>query len=487
MGKPKNVFVIVVACFAFFVVISCMPALAQSAATEPRVTGTLSNVTRVESWSYFVPPPDAGSDPTYTLLADRAELGARVEGRRFDLSASFNYVRLENLPTNAIGPGGLGPGAFYFYSSGVRYSYQLYLNGLTLRVKSRAGGLSFTGGRMPFSSGGEASRHAAALDTLTEDRLASRLIGTFESSLYQRRFDGVRLDVDRPAWHLTSAVFVPTQGGYEESANLSMTHLQVATASWTERAGTAEAPRAWQAFAHLYRDRRPVTVRPDNTGIFVADHADVSVVAFGGSHASITPTSAGEADVVVWGAAEAGDWYGLAHRAASVAIEGGHRWTRAPGTPWVRAGYLYATGDRNPVDAHHGTFFSMLPSSRQYALSSIYAQMNLRDLFGQLRFDPGRVKTRLELHRLTLASGQDLWYQGSGATASHGPYFGFSGRDPGGATSLGTVLEGTADLPIVSHWSLNGYVGTMWGGGAVRASFAGDRWSSWYLENVIRF
>ena len=51
----------------------------------------------------------------------------RVEGARFDLTGAFNYVRLENLPTNAIGPGGLGSGAFYFAATGVRYSYQLYL------------------------------------------------------------------------------------------------------------------------------------------------------------------------------------------------------------------------------------------------------------------------------------------------------------------------------------------------------------------------
>ena len=43
----------------------------------------------------------------------------RVEGSRFDLSGAFNYVRLENLPTNAIGPGGLGTGAFYFAATGV--------------------------------------------------------------------------------------------------------------------------------------------------------------------------------------------------------------------------------------------------------------------------------------------------------------------------------------------------------------------------------
>ena len=77
----------------------------------------------------------------------------RVDGDRFDLTGAFNYVRLENLPTNAIGPGGFGSGAFYFAATGVRYSYQLYLDELTVRIKSRDRGRSLTVGRMPFSSG----------------------------------------------------------------------------------------------------------------------------------------------------------------------------------------------------------------------------------------------------------------------------------------------------------------------------------------------
>ena len=52
--------------------------------------------------------------------------------------------------------------------------------------------------------------------------------------------------------------------------------------------------------------------------------------------------------------------------------------------PWLRAGYLYASGDSDAADDRHGTFFQMLPSSRKYALSSVYAQMNLHDLFVQV-------------------------------------------------------------------------------------------------------
>lgn len=255
LGKPNTFFVL----FVTFVAVFSATAHAQSADPDPTVTGTFSNVTRVENWSFFHPSPGATSNPDYTFLGDRAELGASVTGARFDLAASFNYVRMENLPTNAIGPGGLGAGAFYYYSSGVRYSYQLYLSEAVLRAKARDGRWSVAVGRMRYASGAETTTWSADLDALMRDRLQSRLVGTFDYALYQRRFDGVRADVNRPTWHFTAAAFLPTQGGFEESTNLSMPKLQVGSAVFTERGGPSASPRAWQAFAYLYRDRRPIT------------------------------------------------------------------------------------------------------------------------------------------------------------------------------------------------------------------------------------
>ena len=484
LDSPKEFFVSFVVLFVSFVVVFSSPALAQD---PPKVTGTLSNITRVESWSFFQPRPPAApdqlvGDPNYTFVGDRAELGVRVESPRFDVSGAFNYVRLENLPTTAIGPGGLGTGAFYFAATGVPYSYQLYLSELTLKIKARDNRTSLTVGRMPFASGAESTAANPDLELLKRERLHSRLIGNFEWSYYQRRFDGVRLDINRPRWHATAAVFVPTQGGFEESTNLSMPKVQVATGSVTRLASAHE----WQVFTTFYRDRRGKAAVVDNTG--AADQPiDVTVSAFGASHARITPTPGGELDTVFWGAAETGTWYGQPHRAASIAAEIGHRWTRVPGQPWLRAGYLWASGDGDPDDGRHGTFFQMLPSSRKYALSSTYAQMNLSDAFLQAWFEPRGLKTRIEVHALGLASAGDLWYQGSGATASSGRYFGFSGRASGGQTRLGTVLEGAADVPIRTYWSVNGYAGTMWGGDVVRQSFSGTRLTFWFIENVIRF
>jgi hypothetical protein len=469
-----------------------------AAGAQPAVTGTLSNTTRAEAWSYFQPPPrilspstEPVGNPDYTFFGDRAELGVHVEGSRFDLGGAFNYVRVENLPKAAIGPGGLGSGAFYFAASGVPFSYQLYFSELTVRVKSKSG-VSGTAGRMAFASASEArlrqgpDRRAGeagyGLERLVGDRLESRLIGNFEWSYYQRRFDGARLDLERSRWHYTAAAFVPTQGGFEESTNLSMPKVQVADLSMTHTSSRAE----WQVFGYAYRDRRGTAAVVDNSSS--ADRpVDVTIETAGASYARVTPTRRGEFDTLAWIAAQGGDWYGRAHRAASVAIEGGHRWGSLAARPWVRAGYLWASGDRNAADDRHGTFFQMLPSSRKFALSSVYSQMNLRDAFAQLIVEPRPVQARIEVHALQLASGGDLWYQGSGATASRGRYFGFSGRAANGARSLGAIVEGSVNVPIRKHWSLNGYAGVMSAGEVVQQQFTNRRLLMWSVENVIRF
>ena len=154
----------------------------------------------------------------------------------------------------------------------------------------------------------------------------------------------------------------------------------------------------------------------------------------------------------------------------------------------MRAGWLRASGDRDAADSHHGTFFPVMPTIRKYSLSTVYSLMNLDDAFLQALFFPGSaLNVRVDLHRLALASADDRWYSGSGATARTGTSFGYAGRRSNDATSLGTMLEGSANRAISRHWSVNGYVGVMKGGDVVRGSFAGDWLTFAYLESVVQF
>ena len=81
----------------------------------------------------------------------------------------------------------------------------------------------------------------------------------------------------------------------------------------------------------------------------------------------------------------------------------------------------------------------------------------------------------------------DGWYFGSGATQNTGTIFGFGSRPSNGAKDLGTVIEGSATYTVTPHWSVNGYAGFIKGGAVVRRSFAGDRLTFAYFENVFSY
>ncbi len=459
-----------------------------------QVTAVLRDVARVESWSFFEPPP--GGDPStplgtgspdYVFVGNRLTFGVKAEGRRWAAEGALQYIQLWNLPSAAYGPGALGTGALYFAASETATQYQLYPRRLALTLKDLMPGVSFMVGRMGYASGAEAASGVPAIEAVKRERLDARLLGEFEWSIVQRAFDGVRLDVDRTGWHATAALMMPTQGGFEESATPTITDIKVAAGSVTFRPHVVLPWSELQLFVDVYRDRRPVASRPDNTGLAAID-VDVTVTAFGASQVGVFPTVAGELDSLVWVAGQLGDWYGQGHRAFSAAGEIGHRWTAVDWRPWVRAGFLYASGDGDPRDDDHGTFFQMLPTLSRYSASTTYSQMNLRDLFVQAHAYPrDRIRVRVDLHRVDLAQGEDRWYSGSGATARQGGYFGYEARPSGGERGLGTVLEGWVDVAFNRRWSVNGYVGTIWGGDVVRRLFADDRLRFFYLENVLSF
>lgn len=478
------------AVISLFLTLPAPRALAQSdaASAAPQTTtvaGYLTDVTRVESWSFFEPRP-GGGDPTYAFLGNRATLGVRVDAPRLAMDAAFQYAQLIGLPSGSIGPGPLGSGALYYFAAEAPESYQLYFKTMWLRVKNVFPGASLTVGRLGYSSGEENVSGDASIDAVTRLRLGSRLVGDDEWSIFQRSFDGARLDVDRRGWSASAALVFPTQGAYEESANPTMSSVKVLGATMTVKPAIV-AHQHLQFFTYHYRDRRDVRARPDNAALPAPRAVDVSIATMGGSHVGVFPTRAGRVDTVLWAAAQSGEWYGQPHRAFSIAAEAGLRWASA-WRPWLRAGYLHASGDRDPHDTRHGTFFQMLPDVRRYAQSATYSQMNMRDAFAQVVVEPeARVRARAEVHRLSLAAAADRWYSGSGATSRDGSYFGFSGRASNGARRLGTVIEGSIDVAVRHHWSVNGYVGWMKGGAVVKRLFAGDRLTFFYLENVLRF
>ena len=288
------------------------------------------------------------------------------------------------------------------------------------------------------------------------ERLHSRLIGNFEWSLLPAPFRWRAFrSRSRPL-----AVHRRRRSCRRRAASRSRPTCRCRRCRSRSASATRTARRSEsQAFVYLYRDRARARWPWSTTAFSIDRPVDVTIaIARRLARARGRRRASGELDAVAWGAVQTRR---LVWRAASrrqrrrskPAIAGRARRCGRGCAPATCGRPATAIGD----DDRHGTFFQMLPSSRKYALSSVYAQMNLRDAFAQAVIEPRRFNARIEVHAAARwRAARDLWYQGSGATASRGRFFGFSGRAAGGETSLGTVLEGTIDVPIRKYWSVNG-------------------------------
>jgi hypothetical protein len=146
-------------------------------------------------------------------------------------------------------------------------------------------------------------------------------------------------------------------------------------------------------------------------------------------------------------------------RAGAVDAEAGLQPKLAPKLkPWLRGGYTYGSGDGNPNDNVHGTFFQLLPTPRPYARFPFFNMMNTEDRFGILQIRPHpKVTLSTEFHALRLSNANDLWYSGGGAFQ---PWtFGYTGRATSGRRSLGNLYDASLDYRVTRKLTLTGYLG----------------------------
>jgi len=191
---------------------------------------------------------------------------------------------------------------------------------------------------------------------------------------------------------------------------------------------------------------------------------------------------------VLWGAVQTGRWGSQSQRAGAFDIEGGIQPKILPRLrPWTRAGFSYASGDGNPNDTTHGTFFQLLPTPRPYARFPFFNMMNTEDAFGILILRPHRkLTTATEFHSLRLADANDLWYSGGGVFQ---PWtFGYSGRATSGRRSLGNLYDTSVEYRAQRHITFTGYLGYTQGLAAMEQIYPrGKDGRFGYLEALYRF
>jgi hypothetical protein len=458
---------------------------------SPKLSISGSVRLRWEFWDWFEPTGPQNND--YDFFAPVVRGAAKWTDDAFDVMVEAQFPTLINLPDDAAAPapqGLLGAGAVYFAHNHHTDSTKIFLKQGFLTLK-RLGieGLTVKGGRFEFSEGLEVLTKDPTLDWLKNARISQRLIGPFNFSHVGRAFDGVTAGLTRGPFNFTTMASHPTQGGFAVAGMTEMDEIDLLyTAANLTR--PTFAPNSDARFFYIYygdgrgllkSDNRPAPVR-------ATDHQDISLHTEGAHWIQVVPTSIGPIDLLAWGALQQGDWGLLDHFAWRWDLEAGWQPSALPWRPWLRVGYGRGSGDDDPNDDDHGTFFQILPTARIYSWSTFYNLMNSEDAFVQFILRPitGLV-WRTDFHNIRVTESRDLWYQGAGATLEDRNIgFGFPGRPAFGEHDLFQVIESQVTYAWSPALEFTVYYGHLFGGDVIRKIFAGDQADFAYLEVVLK-
>ncbi len=486
MPPPTGLVLAMLGCLASAA--QAQPQTAERRASAMKISGSYR--TRVESWSWF----RGEGDSAYTFSGNIFRVAAGRNGKAVDWQVEFAAPFLLNLPERALAPAPqlqLGLGASYFAANRIAANAAMFFpkQGF-IRWKGRLGGASqsLRLGRFEFNDASEFTPQHADLAFLRRDRMMQRLIGAFAWTHVGRSFDGVHYAVNRPGVNYTLVAVVPTRGVFQVDGwgNLHIGFGYLAANGQVNRKAAALDWRLFGIYYHDWRkvlktDSRPVSVRQQDLG-------NIGITSFGGHLLASVHSPGGPVDLVFWQVVQTGRWGRLDHRGWSTLAEAGWQPKALPRLkPWLRGGFYLSSGDRDPNDRKHGSFFQLLPTPRPFARFPFYDMVNNDDFQGALMLRPHKsVTVRGEAHALRLASRTDLWYLGGGAFQ---PWtFGYLGRNTSGERALANLYDASLDWNPRPAWTLTGYFGYADGKGALRRIYpAGPRARFGYLELTYRF
>jgi len=430
---------------------------------------------RAENWSWFETDK---AEPAYTFGAATLRLALSQQKERYEWQVEGEVPVFLGLPDKAIAPapqGQLGLGGTYYAATGRQDASVIFKQGF-VRFKGLFGdkASSLKLGRFEFNDGLEVMPSDATLATVKRDHISQRLIGAFGFSHVGRSFDGLLYARNTKAGNFTFLGARPTEGVFQLNGNDEL-DVDVWYAAFTKPKKHKTGESEWRAFALHYHDGRRV-LKTDNRpqALRAADADNIRITTLGGHYLGAYQAGTGKVDALLWGAGQFGSFGRLAQRSGAIAAELGYSFAGSRFAdklrPWVRGGYFRSTGDGDPNDGTHGTYFQVLPTPRIYARTPFFNAMNNEDAFGQLRLKPhAKLGVRFDAHHLRLSSKQDLWYVGGGAFQQR--TFGYVGRPSGGKQSLGWLFDASADVNVTARTSFTIYYGGIRGGSVQSAIY----------------
>jgi hypothetical protein len=324
----------------------------------------------------------------------------------------------------------------------------------------------------------------ATLSTVKQTRVVQRLLGDFGWSDVGRSFDGVHYSRTGSNDDFTLIAAIPTRGVFQTDG-WGWSRVGFGYGAYTHEWGHGKHSADTRLFVLEYDDWRHI-LKTDNRPMAArrGDTGNILITTFGGHSLHAVATSAGTVDLLGWGAVQSGRWGAQTQRAYAMDFEGGWQPTVLPKLkPWLRGGFTLGSGDGNPNDNRHETFFQVLPTPRPYARFPFFNMMNTEDRFAALILRPhAKVTVSSEFHALRLTSANDLWYSGGGV---YQPWtFGYTGRANSGARSLGNLFDTTVEYRPARQINTTAYVGYTQGLAAMEKIypegkdgwFAGEAW-----------
>ena len=451
-------------------------------------TATLRS--RVYVWDWF--QPTAPYQNQYAYSGNLLRLNFAEKAGAVDFDEEFAVPFLLGMPTTATAPapqGALGLGSNYFTANG-NHQYAAMAFAKQLYARYRFGtreSQSLQAGRFEFNDGSELTPKNATLATLKRDRISQRLIGTFSFSDVGRSFDGLHYDWQQPgSSDFTFIGATPTRGVFQTDG-WGWNRIAFGYAAYTKQWGHGNHAADTRFFVIDYDDFRHI-LKTDNRPVAVrkGDTENIHIQTWGAHSLHTLTTKAGTLDALAWGALQTGRWGTQTQLAYALDLEGGFQPAILSALkPWIRGGYTIGSGDGNPNDNRHGTFFQILPTPRPYARFPFFNMMNTEDAFGALVLRPhAKVTISSEYHSLRLTNPNDLWYSGGGAFQ---PWtFGYTGRSTSGRRSLGNLYDTSVEYRANRHMTFTAYLGYTQGLSAMQEIYpAGKDGQFGYVEALF--
>ena len=435
---------------------------------EHEVDLSLTTRLRAELWR-------ARSENTDTFYAARTRVGLKYSyGSLLSFFGEFQDARIYNLSSKMSGAGAL----YRTFANGRNHTDSQRIRQLWLEVRPIEG-LGIRIGRQDVKLGTEVLYPEANWKYVKILRASQRLVGTVGWSHGERSNDGVSVSYDTGGHYLFAFAAQPTTGVFDiRDAYKRQNDINYGGITWTVKRDTWLPNTELRLFGLAYDDKRSVSDGglPDS----------VTVYSGGASVIGFYPLGPGTVDVLAWGVYQFGRFSHLDHSAGAVILEAGYQLAEVPTKPWFRVGVNYASGDDDPADGDHHTFFNVLPTNHlYYGFADQWAFQNLVNWFAQLMLAPHeKVRLNLMLHQFYLADDNDARYFGTGAFNKK--VFGYSAQPSRGRQAGGTEIDLVAHYEVNRHLSIEGGYAYMWGRGIFNTSSYEDVTFA-YLELTLKY